>query len=130
MGCFINNYNNNIDYTSIAQGTGYRTYAVFSIIFMGINLLNLVIILILKLIQLIKFDIIKTLYNMSNLKANFNMTNYILQNLFLCSFVNAHFIFFHQFFKTTLPTCLGVSYSYDYGSNNAFYSNSSSVIRY
>jgi hypothetical protein len=64
---------------------------------------------------------------MSNLKANFNMTNYLLQNFFLCALVNNHFIFYHQIFRTTLPTCLGVQYAYDYGSTDAFYINPSSV---
>lgn len=86
------------------------------------------IILVFKMIQLVKYDIIKTLYNMSNLRANFNMTNYLLQNLFICAFVNLHFIFFHQIFKTTVPTCLGVQQAYAYGSTDTFYSSSSSVL--
>ena len=77
-----------------------------------------------------KFDIIKTLYNMSNLRSNFNMTNYILQNLFLASLINSHFIFYHQIFKTTLPTCFGVDINSHYGSDEIFYSNSSNVIYY
>ena len=76
---------------------------------------------------MVKYDIIKTLYNMSNLRANFNMTNYLLQNLFLCAMVNLHFIFFHQIFKTTVPTCLGVQQAYAYGSTDAFYASPSAV---
>lgn len=56
------------------------------------------------------------------------MTNYLLQNLFICAFVNLHFIFFHQIFKTTVPTCLGVQQAYAYGSTDTFYSSSSSVL--
>lgn len=70
---------------------------------------------------MIKFDIIKTLYNMSNLRANFNMTNYVLQNLFLASLMNSHFIFYHQIFKTTLPVCFGVDINSHYGSDEIFY---------
>lgn len=85
-------------------------------------------ILVFKVIQLAKYDIIKTLYNMSNLRANFNMTNYLLQNLFLCALLNLHFVFFHQIFKTTVPTCLGVQQAYAYGSTDTFYSSPSSVL--
>lgn len=91
-------------------------------------LINLVIIIILKIIQIVKFDIIKTLYNMSNLKANFNMTNYVLQNLFFCAFVNNHFIFYQQIFKTTTPICLGVKSSYIYGSTYTYFNSPSTVI--
>jgi hypothetical protein len=67
-----------------------------------------VVVLVMKVVALVKFDLIHTLYNMSNLRANFNMSNYLLLNLFLCALVNAHFLFFHQMFQNTLPTCLGV----------------------
>jgi hypothetical protein len=46
----------------------------------------------------VKFDLIHTLYNMSNLRANFNMTNYLLHNFFHCALTNMHFLFFHQVF--------------------------------
>ncbi len=81
----------------------------------------------LKGVQMAKFDIIKTMYNMSNLRANFNMTNYVLHNLFFCAFVNNHFVFFHQVLKTTLPTCLGVKSAYTYGSTSTYYSSPSAV---
>jgi hypothetical protein len=85
------------------------------------------VILILKMVSLIKFDLIHTLYNMSNLKANFNMTNYLLLNLFLCALVNMHFLFFHQIFESALPVCLGVLYAYDFGSTKTYYQSPSSV---
>ena len=37
-----------------------------------------------KMVQLGKFDIIKTLYNMSNLRANFNLSNYLIFNFLFC----------------------------------------------
>lgn len=79
------------------------------------------VILVLKTIALVKFDLIHTLYNMSNLRANFNMTNYLLLNFFHCALTNLHFLVFHQIFETTLPTCLGVLHAYDFGSTRAFY---------
>ena len=80
-----------------------------------------------KMVSLVKFDLIHTLYNMSNLCTNFNMTNYLLLNLFLCALVNMHFLFFHQIFENTLPTCLGVLYAYDFGTNKTYYQSQSSV---
>jgi len=85
-------------------------------------------ILVIKVIQLVKFDIIKTLYNMSNLKANFNLTNYITFHLIFAGLVNNHFIFFNQIYYTDLPVCLGVQSNYQYGSTNQFYTNPNQVI--
>lgn len=35
LGCFINNYNGNIDYSTSALSTSYRVYAAFSVIMMS-----------------------------------------------------------------------------------------------
>jgi hypothetical protein len=86
-----------------------------------------VLILVVKVVSLVKFDLIRTLYNMSNLRANFNMTNYLLMNLFLCALTNLHFLVFHQIFETTLPICLGVQYAYDFGTTRTYYQSPSSV---
>ncbi len=80
-----------------------------------------------KLVQLVKFDLTKTLYNMSNVKANFNMSNYLIFNLIFCSFVNDHYIFFNQIFNNINDTCLGVTYSYYFGSTDTYFSNASMV---
>ena len=37
LGCFINNYDGNIDYSSIALSSNYKMYAAFSIIMMSTN---------------------------------------------------------------------------------------------
>lgn len=79
------------------------------------------VVLLIKVVGLVKFDLIHTLYNMSNVRANFNMTNYLLLNLFLCALLNLHFLFFHQIFQTTLPTCLGVQHAYDFGTTRTYY---------
>lgn len=83
--------------------------------------------MVMKIIEMVKFDLVRTLYNMSNLQANFNMSNYLLLNLFFCALVNLHFITFNQVFETTLPTCLGVQSNYDFGSTKAFYQSPANV---
>ena len=120
MGCFINNYGNAIDFTSASSRPGFVAYLSF-------GLASMVILLVFKSVQLMKFDLIKTLYNMSTLRTNFNMSNYIIFNLFICSLLNDHYIFYNQVFNTKLPTCLGANYSYVYGSTDTYFSDPSQV---
>ncbi len=79
------------------------------------------------MIQIGKFDFIKTLYNMSNLRANFNMSNYLLFNFIFCSFLNDHYIFYNQVFNTITNTCLGVTESYNFGSTDTYFNDPSMV---
>ena len=76
-----------------------------------------------KIIQIGKFDIIKTLYNMANLKSNFNLSNYLIFNFLFCAFINNHYIFFNQIFNTITETCLGVTLGYNFGSTDYFFSD-------
>lgn len=84
--------------------------------------------LVFKILQLVKFDLVRTLYNMSNLRSNFNLSNYILFHLFLASLMNHHYIFFNQIFNTNSPTCLGTNFTYDFGSTDTYFNNPSKVI--
>jgi hypothetical protein len=65
---------------------------------------------------------------MSNLHSNFNMSNYIINHLFVASLVNDHYIFFNQIFNTELSTCLGVNYNYGYGSTDTYFTSPSKVV--
>jgi hypothetical protein len=82
---------------------------------------------VIKVIQLIKFDFIRTLYNMSNLKANFNLSNYLIFNFLFCSFVNDHYIFYNQIFNSIAGTCLGVTNPYYFGSTHTFFNDPTMV---
>ena len=83
--------------------------------------------IVIKIIQLGKYDFIRTLYNMSNMKANFNMSNYLIFNFLFCSFVNDHYIFWNQVFNTITNTCLGVKPTYYFGSTHTYFSDPSMV---
>lgn len=90
MGCFINNYNGGPDYSSSVVGSSsWLAYVVCA-------LLTLAVILVFKSFQLFKFDLIQTLYNMSNVKANYNLSNYLIFNLSFCALINMHFYFYNQ----------------------------------
>ena len=119
-GCFINSYNGTADYAAVALKSSHSLYLVFGV-------LGAAVILLVKLAQLAKFDLIKTLYNMSNVRANFNMSNYIIFNLIFCSFVNDHYVFFNQVFNSVGDACLGVRYSYNFGSTECYFGNPSAV---
>lgn len=60
---------------------------------------------------------------MSNLKANFNLSNYLIFNFLFCSFVNNHYIFYNQVFNSITGTCLGVTNTYYFGSTHTFFNN-------
>lgn len=64
---------------------------------------------------------------MSNIKANFNMSNYLIFNFLFCSFVNDHYIFFNQVFNSITDTCLGVNYTYVFGSTTTYFQDKNTV---
>jgi hypothetical protein len=126
-GCFINNYNGGPDYSSKAMQSSYQIYLAFGLIVLGNFPSSLVAMLVMKTIQLLKFDFVKTLYNMSNLRANFNLSNYHIWNFLFCAFISDHYIFYNQVFNSTTGTCLGVTYSYYFGSTHTYYQDPSMV---
>ena len=74
-----------------------------------------------KVAQLLRFDLLKTLYNMSNLRTNFNMSNYLIFNFLFCSFIHDHYVFFNQIFNSITDTCLGVTPNYTFGSTQTYF---------
>ena len=64
---------------------------------------------------------------MSNLKTNFNLSNYLIFNFLFCAFVSNHYIFNNQAFNTITDTCLGVKNTYYFGSTHTYYDNPTMV---
>lgn len=88
MGCLINSYNTNngYDYSQFVSSSSYKW-----ILYLIGGLLLFLLIIIMKSILIFKFDYIKAKYNYQHGVANFNYSNYIINNLFICCVINQHF---------------------------------------
>jgi hypothetical protein len=94
MGCLINNYNDNPDYSKFVYQSSIGWVG-----FLLASLLTFIAIIIIKMWQLYKFDLVKAIYNRQHAKADFNITNWIIFNLLFCCLIFGHFYFFNFMFN-------------------------------
>lgn len=102
MGCLINSYNNNGNYSDFV----YPNSSKWLIYLIG-GLALFMLIILMKALLIFKFDYIKAKYNYQHGIANYNYSNYLIFNLLVATLINQHFEFFNLIFYTTLPACLG-----------------------
>ena len=108
LGCFMSGYNGNAQYDEFIHTTSSGWIG-----FITAGLLTFLLILVMKNWQIYKFDIVKAIYNYEHGRYNFNVSNFIVYNLFFASFLHGHFYFFNFIFYGHFQPCLGISSPYD-----------------
>lgn len=121
MGCLIDGYDGSPVYSEYVRDESGGWMG-----FMLAAILGLVLILVLKVWQIYKFDVIKMVYNYDHGLYNFNVSNWIIFNLLWACLIHGHYYFFNFVFRGHTEPCVGGLLPF--ASTNALFNNRPQVI--